>query len=48
MNVNVVRGLVQVNSVSLNGGDALKISDESKIVLSNTKAVELLLFDLPR
>ena len=46
--VHVVRGSVQVNGVSLNGGDALKISDESKIVLSNAEAAELLLFDLPR
>ena len=46
--MNVVRCLVQVNRVSLNGGDALKISYESKIVLSNAEAAELLLFDPPR
>jgi redox-sensitive bicupin YhaK (pirin superfamily) len=45
--VHVVRGSVQVNGITLRGGDALKVADESKIVLGNAEAAELLLFDLP-
>jgi len=43
----VVRGSVQVNGMTLHSGDALKISDESRITLSQAEAVEVLLFDLP-
>jgi hypothetical protein len=45
--VHVVRGSVQVNGMILHGGDALKISDESRITLAQAEAAEVLLFDLP-
>jgi redox-sensitive bicupin YhaK (pirin superfamily) len=46
--VHVVRGVLQVNDITLRSGDALKISDESRIVLAQAEAAEVLLFDLPR
>jgi redox-sensitive bicupin YhaK (pirin superfamily) len=46
--VHVVRGVLQVNGITLHGGDALKISDESQIALAQAEAAEVLLFDLPR
>ncbi|MFZ6644079.1 pirin family protein [Undibacterium sp. TJN25] len=45
--VHVIRGKVVVNGVSLNGGDALKISKESLVTLKQAEAAEILLFDLP-
>jgi redox-sensitive bicupin YhaK (pirin superfamily) len=45
--VHVIRGEVTVNGVALQGGDALKISDESVVTLDQAKAAEVLLFDLP-
>jgi redox-sensitive bicupin YhaK (pirin superfamily) len=45
--VHVIRGSVSVNGVPLKGGDALKVSGEERIALSNAEAAELLLFDLP-
>jgi quercetin 2,3-dioxygenase len=46
--VHVIRGGVTVNGQVLSGGDALKISDEASIVLSNAIDSEILVFDLPR
>jgi redox-sensitive bicupin YhaK (pirin superfamily) len=46
--VHVVRGTVQVNGITLHGGDALKISDESQITLAQAEAAEVLVFDLPQ
>jgi redox-sensitive bicupin YhaK (pirin superfamily) len=46
--VHVIRGQVEVNGVSLRGGDALKLADEKAVTLANAEAAELLLFDLPR
>lgn len=45
--VHVIRGHVTVNGKALAGGDAVKISDESRVTLSQADAAELLLFDLP-
>jgi redox-sensitive bicupin YhaK (pirin superfamily) len=45
--VHVIRGRVTVNGVALEGGDALKISEESRIELGEAEAAEVLLFDLP-
>lgn len=45
--VHVVRGSVNVNGTALNGGDALKISSEDKILLAGAQAAEILVFDLP-
>jgi redox-sensitive bicupin YhaK (pirin superfamily) len=46
--VHVVRGTVEVNGITLHSGDALKISDESRIALARAEAAEVLVFDLPR
>jgi redox-sensitive bicupin YhaK (pirin superfamily) len=45
---HVVRGALLVNGVALGAGDALKITDESRITLAEADAAEVLLFDLPR
>ena len=45
--VHVVRGSVNVNGTALQGGDALKISNEDKIMLAGAQAAEILVFDLP-
>jgi hypothetical protein len=36
-----------VNGVVLKGGDALKLSGETRIELGDAEAAEVLLFDLP-
>ena len=46
--VHVIRGAVTVNGVALNGGDALKITDEAAITLDKASDAELLVFDLPK
>jgi len=46
--VHVIRGAVTVNGVALSTGDALKVSDEEKVVIANPTQAEILLFDLPR
>ncbi len=46
--VHVIRGEITVNGVALAGGDALKLADEAKVVLTDSKDAEILLFDLPR
>jgi quercetin 2,3-dioxygenase len=45
--VHVIRGRVTANGVALTSGDALKVSDESLVTLSQADAAEVLLFDLP-
>jgi len=45
--VHLIRGRLRANGVALEGGDALKISGEDKVVLDGAEAAELLLFDLP-
>lgn len=46
--VHVVRGQVTVNGLPLDGGDALKISDEAAVTLAQAVDAEVLLFDLPQ
>jgi redox-sensitive bicupin YhaK (pirin superfamily) len=46
--VHVIRGRVEVNGVTLKGGDALKLADEERVTIGKAEAAELLLFDLPR
>jgi redox-sensitive bicupin YhaK (pirin superfamily) len=46
--VHVIRGHVEVNGVTLKGGDALKLADEDRVTIGKAEAAELLLFDLPR
>jgi len=45
--VHVIRGRVTVNGVALDGGDALKLTQEAAVTLSGAEAAEVLLFDLP-
>lgn len=45
--VHVIRGKVTVNGTVLGGGDALKLSAEPSVTLSDAEAAEVLLFDLP-
>lgn len=45
--VHVIRGRIEANGVALQGGDALKIGDQDKVVLDGAEAAEVLLFDLP-
>ena len=45
--VHVIRGAITVNGIALSTGDAMKISDESLVSLSDAEAAEVLLFDLP-
>jgi len=46
--VHVIRGGVTVNGVALNGGDALKVTEESLVALEKAEAAEVLVFDLPQ
>jgi redox-sensitive bicupin YhaK (pirin superfamily) len=46
--VHVVRGALDVNGTPLAAGDALKLSDEARVVLESAREAEVLLFDLPR
>jgi quercetin 2,3-dioxygenase len=43
----VIRGRLLANGAALSAGDALKLSDERSITLSEAEAAEVLLFDLP-
>lgn len=45
--VHVIRGNVTANGAALKSGDALKVSDESLVTLSQAEDAEVLLFDLP-
>ena len=45
--VHVARGSIIINAHTLSAGDAMKISGEQRIALSNGDDAEVLLFDLP-
>lgn len=45
--VQVVRGAVQVNGVTMNAGDGARITDERHLDLRGAPQAEVLLFDLP-
>jgi redox-sensitive bicupin YhaK (pirin superfamily) len=45
--VHVVRGSVHVNGLALGGGDALEITDSTKVAIDGGRASEVLVFDLP-
>ena len=45
--VHVARGALHVNGVTLEAGDALKVSGESSLELSRGLDAEALVFDLP-
>ncbi|MCW5633357.1 MAG: pirin family protein [Rubrivivax sp.] len=44
--VHLVRGRLDVNGTTLNGGDALTVADESRLVLERGQDAEVLVFDL--
>jgi redox-sensitive bicupin YhaK (pirin superfamily) len=44
--VHVVRGAITVNDVILSGGDALMMSEEREVIVSNGQNAEVLVFDL--
>jgi redox-sensitive bicupin YhaK (pirin superfamily) len=44
--VHLIQGELKVNGISLQGGDALFISDEKEILMSEGKNAEVLMFDL--
>jgi redox-sensitive bicupin YhaK (pirin superfamily) len=46
--VHVARGGLTVNGLTLDAGDALKLTEEERVVLAGTGEAEILLFDLPR
>lgn len=46
--VQVARGRLSVNGLTLQAGDGLQISDEQAITLGKAQDAEVLLFDLPR
>jgi redox-sensitive bicupin YhaK (pirin superfamily) len=45
--VHVVRGEIMANGVALQGGDAVKITGEKDVALTQAKDAEVLVFDLP-
>lgn len=45
--LHLIRGGLEVNGVEIDGGDALKIRDQSEAIVRGTRESELLLFDLP-
>jgi len=45
--VHVARGIVHVNGVELETGDAIKLSDEPRVQIEHGAAAEILVFDLP-
>jgi redox-sensitive bicupin YhaK (pirin superfamily) len=45
--VHVARGNISVNGIALSAGDAVKAVDETRIELTQGKAAEVIVFDLP-
>ena len=45
--LHLIRGTLSANGIALEGGDALKVSDEKSIVVERANDAEFLLFDLP-
>jgi len=45
--LHLIRGTIEANGISLGGGDALKIRDQTQVELRQANDAELLLFDLP-
>lgn len=46
--LHLIRGMLSANGIALEGGDALKISEEAALVVEGADDAEFLLFDLPR
>jgi len=45
--VHVVRGELRVNGIELGAGDALKVTEATKVSVDGGRAAEVLVFDLP-
>jgi quercetin 2,3-dioxygenase len=45
--VHVVRGEIRVNGIELGAGDALKVTEATKVSVDGGRAAEVLVFDLP-
>ncbi len=45
--VHLIRGKLDVNGTTLTGGDAVKLTGESQVLLDQAEAAEVLVFDLP-
>jgi redox-sensitive bicupin YhaK (pirin superfamily) len=45
--VQVARGQLQVNGITLDAGDAVQVSDETMLTLDHGQDAEVLVFDLP-
>lgn len=45
--VQVARGQLQVNGITLEAGDALQVRDEAQVTLENGNDAEVLVFDVP-
>lgn len=45
--LHLIRGHLTVNDLQLHAGDALKVTDESNLSISDGDSAEILLFDLP-
>ena len=45
--LHVMRGNLAANGIALKGGDALKLTEESALVIDDASDAEFLLFDLP-
>jgi redox-sensitive bicupin YhaK (pirin superfamily) len=45
--VHVVRGEIRVNGIELGAGDALKVTEATKVSVDDGRAAEVLVFDLP-
>lgn len=45
--VQVARGQLQVNGITLDAGDAVQVSEEAQLTLENGHDAEVLVFDLP-
>jgi redox-sensitive bicupin YhaK (pirin superfamily) len=46
--VHIARGEIRINGKDLMAGDALKIRDESAVLIDAGRDAEILLFDLPK
>ncbi len=44
--VHVVRGTLTVNGLTLQGGDALRVQDEQRLIFESGADAEVLVFDL--
>jgi hypothetical protein len=45
--VHVVRGEIRVNGIELGVGDALKVTESTRVRIEGGRAAEVLVFDLP-